>query len=568
MSSSSWNLDILQNEQILIRMQSVEFLYAPAFNLNMFPKKYCFLSLKHVDFSDSNLKLEVISTLPETVSELVVKNCNITQLPECFNIVYLDISNNFLPNLSTSKTFPNLEHLCVQGNDFETIEYHRESFPSLRKLECGSSKCKFVSFLVIQEVISEQISIELSSETNLLLPPNSLIYQKSALKTYIETPEMNVDNLEAMLWLTGESKKVFERFVLSDKRLLLKKINFSALQNILQMNSLLQINHLILSKIDLSSLPHLHQLKSLKFLNISKNIISDMANVLLPDSLINIDLSENPIKNLKLNLQQVPLLSYLKAGSKETVTLDREILLKVLSKALVLDILPKFKDSLRSPPFSSLSENTEELQHFLNVEECDLSLAKIGEASIDYVESQLQQFTMHITKVILSEQRCVATNDCKTLNRMLSDLGLMKLKHLDLEFCELEYFPNIRQLKVLSHLNVTGNHLKSQQIKIDFIHETLQSLQLVDCNLKFAFDLSNLPNLVELDVSQNKINSLQQFNKNSSLISLNIQRNPLEDVGINMKNFVQLRILKIGSSTTKYVSFNLLRRMADELLNH
>ena len=125
-----------------------------------------------------------------------------------------------------------MEHLLIQNNDLKMIDFDRRMFPSLEKLECGSHECKFISFSVIHDIIHNKINVELYRETNLLLPPHSVL---KTLASYVEAPEIHTKTSEALFWLLNDSKKQFERFTLAGKKELMKEIGYSKLQTLLKM---------------------------------------------------------------------------------------------------------------------------------------------------------------------------------------------------------------------------------------------------------------------------------------------------------------------------------------------
>ena len=137
----------------------------------------------------------------------MANNCKLNKLPPCYDIVTLDIRNNLLEDLSAAKAFRKMEHLCIQDNKLKIIYFDRDMFPSLKKLEFGSTECKFISFSVVHDMIYNNINVNVSTETNLLLPPRSAF---QTLGSYIEDPEIYVNKSEALFWLIYESKKRFQ----------------------------------------------------------------------------------------------------------------------------------------------------------------------------------------------------------------------------------------------------------------------------------------------------------------------------------------------------------------------
>ena len=298
-------------------------------------------------------------------------------------------------------------------------------------------------------------------------------------------------------------------------------------------------------------------------LDLSRNKITEIEKKFSHSSLTSIDIQENPITYLILDIQHNPELANIQAGSKELESIDKGILLKCFENKLRLEISPKFRNNLRTPPFSSLYENRDELKKFLDIDELDLSSKKIGKQRFDSVERSLQRFTAEITKIILDGQSCVSENNCRKFSTMLSEFSFERLEYLSLVSCDMNAFPDVKHLQELTYLDVSGNHFTSNVIRFDDVHCSLQSLKVCDCNLKCLFDLRYLPNIKELDISRNKLSSLDQLGMNMSLKILAIHDNPVEEIKINTDSFPEIKILKIGSPSTRYISFSLLQSVAD-----
>ena len=415
---------------------------------------------------------------------------------------------------------------------------------------------------VIDEIITGTINMELSPETYLLLPPRSHIDYKTELKSYFDSPEMYVDNLKSLYWLLDESKREFKNFDLSGN-VPAKTLGTGKLQEVLERPCLLNISSLCLSKLGLTVVPDVHHLKHLDLLDISGNNIIHVDNTFRHEHLAKIYLEGNPINILNLNLQSLPKLVYIRAGSTETEKIGKAMLLKMLD-GLELDISPKFKDLLKTPEYNILYD-TKKLKKFLNIAVCDLSKDKVGKLTLNQIEIYLRRFTSDITTVNLDGQTCVSDNDTMKLNEMLSNLGLFNLNSLYLSSCSLEHFPQIRCLKKLTHLDADYNPLNLHKINSsNFTHSALQILHLKHCKLKTVFDIACFPNLSELYLSNNKIKFLDQFNQDTPnsfpLKRLCIDENPIKEIKINFKVFIKLTSLRLGSQKTKYISFAILKR--------
>ena len=95
--------------------------------------------------------------------------------------------------------------------------------------------------------------------------------------------------------------------------------------------------------------------------------------------------------------------------------------------------------------------------------------------------------------------------------------------------------------------------------------KSIRSLNLSNCGLRHIPDLTSFRFLENVDLSNNSLASCRDL-QNSNLRSLNIEGNPIEDVTINPNKSPSLETLTIGSSNTRFISFDLIRKMGDEVL--
>ena len=95
--------------------------------------------------------------------------------------------------------------------------------------------------------------------------------------------------------------------------------------------------------------------------------------------------------------------------------------------------------------------------------------------------------------------------------------------------------------------------------------KSIRSLNLSNCSLRDLPDLACLQFLETVDLSNNSLTSCWDL-ENSHLRSLNIEGNPIEDVTINPNKFPSLEKLTIGSLVSRFISFDLIRKMNDEVL--
>ena len=553
-------------------IQNIESLYLPASDLQSFPAEFCFPRLTKVDFSNSDLQDKALSGLPETVSTLVARNCNLREIPGGHHVSTLDIRDNELTTLETSVVFAKLSHLLAETNKLRVIDFDRNFFPALKKLSCGSNECRFITFVVLEEVIADRLCLEVSPKTNLWLPPMSCL-NSEILQSFVRNPERHLGHLSEMeavnslMWLLNESDMKFCSFDLSGQIKLVEALGTDRLQDVLENKSLQNITFLSLAKVNLKMIPSIVCFTDLERLDISGNNLEKLDKTFSHDRLTDLYLEENPIPFLELNLRLFPKLANLRAGSAETHTIDKAILHKVLEEKLSLHIDKKYKNSY---PLYNTIYDKEQLKKHLNTDELNLSVSKICEKSFKYIEDQIKNAGDEITTLKLDCQACISEHgEIGTWRKeLLGHHNLRNITSLSLKSCNITFFPNLKEMNRLISLDLSGNKFESQAI--GYRMATLKQLLLQDCNLNRSFNLTFFPALRELIISKNNITSMRQFcdeDKVRPLEKLNIVGNPIEEVNVNVKSFARLKELKVGSRVTKYINSNVLKQVADGFLS-
>ena len=578
LSKTSCTPEFIQNvefQNLLGQLQNIERLILPASDLQSFPAELCFSKLTKVDFSNSDLQPKALSGLPETVSTLVARKCNLKELPCCPHVSTLDVRDNKITTMNTSVTFAKLNHLMLENNRLRVIDFDRMYIPELKRLDCGSNECHFISFPVVDEIIADRLCLEVSPKTNLWLPSRSCLNSET-LQSYVKSPERHLSHLsemdavDSLMWLLDESQREFSSFDLSGQAQLVEALGSERLQTVLEKRSLQGITFLSLSNNNLYVIPSVACLENLQTLDISSNNLAKIDCTFSHGSLTDLYLQENPIPSLEFSVQLFPKLKNLRVGDEETHTIDKTILLKVLEGSLFLVIDGRYKNSFKFPTYDTISDR-ELLKRYLNTEELNLSVSEVGDRlRFRHIEEQIKKSGNEMTVLNLNGQTSVSEHgEIGTWrNELLGHQNLRNIKSLSLNGCNITSFPMLKDMNCLESLDLGGNRLEHQQPGNTMAH--LKELYLKDCGLTRMFSLRYVPTLRELDIRENNIDSMRQFydvDKAHPLEKLSIIGNPIEEINIKVNCFERLKELQVGSKVTKYINFNVLKRVAAGFLS-
>ena len=96
-----------------------------------------------------------------------------------------------------------LKRLVGNGNLFPVLDVDPTKVPLLADISFGSEKCMFVDFPVLEKASTTDLKLQCSEEGKkcLMIPPPSLLNNKSELTTYIKNTELSLDHFH-----TSDSK--------------------------------------------------------------------------------------------------------------------------------------------------------------------------------------------------------------------------------------------------------------------------------------------------------------------------------------------------------------------------
>ena len=579
MSKSSCTDELRNNSEfqnLFRQLDNIDSLFFQDCDFNEFPTEFCFPKLTKIDLSNSDLQQKVLIGIPDSVSKFVARNCKLRELPCCYGVESLDVRENEISSISSLVAFARLKSLAIENNRLVVVDFDRDIFPKLETLTCGSGECRFINFSVLQEVLSGSLTLELSPGTNLLLPPKASLDSTDSLREYVNGPERFLNHLprrdavNSLMWLLAESTSNFVSFDLSGYGQLIEDLGHDRFQSVLEMESLRNIKVLNLSQNSLKVLPKINCLKQVDTLDLSQNELTKFDSLLSHPSLTKLCLEGNPISCLELNTELFPGLRYIRAGSRETHTVEKALLVQVLEGKITLDIPEDFRDFLKFPTYTSLCDK-DKLHKYLNTDELDLSVSEKGTMRVKLIEDSIKKCTLDIVALNVSGQMKLAEKGESGLNQLLGDQNLRNVKRLIMNSCGISHFPTLKGMGSLTHLDLGGN-----QFEIFFINHSLRNLQelhLSNCGLDRMFSLNHFPVLKDLDISENRIDSdkMRQFCDKSEKVyqleKLNIVGNPQREINFNVNSFPRMKEIKAGSEQTKFITFPVLRHVANNSLS-
>ena len=579
LSKSSCTMQIIKDLEfpnLFRQLDNIDSLFLPSCDFTEFPTELCFPKLRKVDMSNSALHQKVLTGIPHSVSKFVARNCYLRELPCCYHVEILDIRNNEVSNISSPVVFARLKKLVMENNRLLVVDFNRSTFPNLETLTCGSSECRFIEFSVLHEIISNNLTLELSPGTNLILPPKTSLLSTDSLKAYVNNPERFLyhlsreDAVDSLMWLVDESTHHFLSFDLSGYQIV-EDLGRDRLQSMLEKESLQNIKVLNLSNVNLKIAPKINCLKQLDTVDLSQNQLTKLDYLSSHQILTKLYVEGNPISCIELNVESFPKLRYIRTGSRETHTVEKAILIRMLEGEFTLDIPEIFRAFLKFPTYAVLCGHKHTLRKYLNTHELDLSLTENGAMGIKLIEENIKKCAISTKALNVTGQISLTAKGESGLNRLLGNQNLRNVKRLVMNSCGIRYFPVLKDMGSLTYLDLGRNPF--EVLFISHSLRNLQELRLNNCGLDRMFNLNHFPVLKDLDISDNRIdsNKMIQFYEKSEKVypleKLNVVGNPLEEINFNVKSFPRMMEIKAGSQCTKFITFPVLRHMKNNFFS-
>ena len=553
----TWLLDDNSFQTLNLTGQSDLVNYHPYKN---FPNKTVLNYAEHAGIETLNLK------------KCDLKKCpNLASFPE---LKQLYLEDNLISEWTLQPEHKNLEILVLSGNPIPVISDHFKCFPSLKKLILGSEETEFISIKLLKRTEELQkkesmqstdtlvIEVDENYKKHLILPHYSVFKQNSkTLLNYLHTPHDFLDKvsdiskrIKALQWLVKDFKdfgQPLESFSLTGQREICKRLRMSELEQIFR--SLKEVKRLDLSKCGLKETPDISRLSNLDDLDLSDNNITEFSDSFSHSELKKLSIHGNSIKTV--DVKQFPSLTYLECGCKENWRIDPQTLSMMYDKKMKLQIkIPniKFQKSLEFPPYKCLEDGATAVEDFLNKEELDLS-------EIKRVDDDMERYILQV-KNAENRFKSVRVSNVEFFLKMLDALITllhdkniqMKIERLRIQYCNLREFPPGFSLPNLKEVNLSNNKLRGN---FDNLPKCLEVLRVRDCKLK---KLPVVYGLKILDVGNNEIKSLTIDHDYSRLTELSIDGNRIDYITFESSNFPRLQTLTLGSTETRYISQKVL----------
>lgn len=194
----------------------------------------------------------------------------------------------------------------------------------------------------------------------------------------------------------------------------------------------------------------------------------------------------------------------------------------------------------------------------------DLSNNPIGSESIFFLAEELKDknlLALHINNIAIPVYHPRKLNLCFLDFKRIKSLTTIEISnnHLPPETVKLllQVFPHLQSL------NVSGNELSYQDVTSINKHKTLKRINMSNCSLGNLFDyfIEAMPNLIELDISNNKIARLLSIDRHKTLKKLILNDNLLSrsDNLEKMKNLTTLHIARnaLGGGISRIITSSL-----------
>ena len=533
--------------------------------------------------SETQLSIWLNGRNVKKVETLNINHWGLSQLPNLASmkqLKYLLFAYNNLKDLSLLK-HERLEVIDITMNPVELIDIDFHNCPNLKTLMLGSGDTKYLSTSVVEKLTSSNLIIkcELLDANQMLLPPPHINvnnpdrrqirdYLNSGLfdlAWYLPKRNSNPDNFDNVVHdiVQLDTRKITELRICNDELSglnvddLLKYSNFHStekltvsncnitrtpsfqhlgklthvdfsgnplgnkidkLQEAINRSNATSWSYFNLSNTNLKSIPDISKLDHLTSLDISGNAITTLEEV-KNSSLKMLNASGNMFSVLNFMPVKVPNLVKVVFGSVPCKFVSIPILKMSESGKIELKILGDCRKSLLVPSADMLNDRVQ-LSMFVTSAEI-----KLNQFGTDEPEKQCEALMW------LIENKDFA---CKCLNL-----------EGHREFC----------------LSVGIETLNHVIIKMN----TITRLLLAECNLLQIPDISSLSQLLTLDLRNNNITDLN-FANNRTLQEIYLQGNPILSYHLCDDSLPALKLLKLGSSSTKYISLSIMGRVHKSVL--
>ena len=364
------------------QLTNIQHLHMDNCNLQKIPDVSKLKQLAYLDVSNNSVTnwwLENSLTIPH-LKTLVLNNTKLDRIPSLITYLpllkHLQFQDNALTDMSVfdkdTKEHP-LETLDISGNEIRIIHVNRNSFPSLKKLTCGSSKTRYISIPLLRATNMELIEIIVPTiyENKLLVPSSDMLHNPtSSLTEFLSNRSINLERIinvnhryHAFDFLFSQQEGFYRNLILTEQS---EFCDSEYLSPLLKLRTLNTISHLYLNNCNLTQIPiPSGYLRSLQHLDLSMNKLTEI-NYDPPSSLQSLHINGNPIEVLRLrNLYQYES-KVIQAGSEYTRYIDIPLLEFVAKRKLTIDVITDHRKHLVLPPYEVLKGSSKTLAVYVD----------------------------------------------------------------------------------------------------------------------------------------------------------------------------------------------------------
>ena len=465
----------------------------------------------------------VVSKVHSNIQELYVSDCDIRKLPSLpDNLEILDISCNNLDSIEVKTSHERLKHLDVSCNPISDLEISPNSFPSLERIKFGSEELVHIGFNLLKHLSDDSRIIRTAPCPNFLFPPRNA-FKQGALKDFIRHPydyikyvKQEDQRAKVLIWLLENYNEKFKTFTFNYFNNSKEQFSSREYSNLINRYECLQsVVKLDLSNCKLDECPDLTCLTKLLVLNLENNSITRTDEIEKCAYLQKLSVSKNPLEAVDLNINSLESITI---GSERTKLIGHQLLQAKSEGRLAIEVPEPYKQVLKYPNYNTVNDNNKlnlflanPVKDLLNIQDfLDRQLALVWTVTTNqYNFSQLD----------LSNQMGIFNSmSLEKLNIFLTSTCLQYLKYFSIHNCSVAEIPK--------------------------------------------FDTHKLE---ILDLSNNKLRSLELESQFDCLKELYLTGNPLERIEFDITGFRKLEKLECGSQDTKYISVPILERVTQGL---
>ena len=404
------------------------------------------------------------------------------------------------------------------------------------------------------------------------MPPACVFSDTDRLSEYLEKPELSLVHVknsqldEAVHWLFHDADFTFHDVLDLSRQTGVFKIS----STILQGRNLKTLTNLKLSQCNLNELPSTEHLIYLENLFLAGNNLKDIS-MLQHSELKYLDVTENPIETVDISFDSCPKIEEIKLGSNKTTCISTNILKRIQSDDLKIQVDDRYKASLMLPPLHIVNQGLSQSNVSQYLDDClfDFSwyILKEGETSEDFVRRMSAVLPLEKRKIKKLEfSRQTESLLGSSSDNLLKFGCLCDVERLDFSSCNLTHMPSFHHLTNLTNIDFSGNNLGNDFDRLQGVinqNKTpyITKFNFSGNNLQKIPDLTTLTHLDTLNVRNNDITSLTSLENNNIKI-LKVEGNPLATLDFDPGKVPSIKKVMFGSLQTRYVNFSILQKVA------